>query len=580
MSKATNTRTTLTRLWQVIVPNKWYLLTSVVMSILVSALTLYTMQVVGASVDLILEAAPREPFFRNIILLVAIFAFTSAITFVQIYSMAIVGQRLANDLRQALFAKVPTLPMSYHDSHSTGDLMSRMTNDIDQINSSFSENLTAVVEAIVNVIGTFIAMSLLSVKLTLWASIVFPLFFILTKLVSKVSKKLFATYQQSLGGLNSYIEEHLSAQNMLRLFNCKEDNLKRFNAQNDAVSAAYTLAQTSSVMAPMMNFINNLLFVTIAIVGGMSILQGDTLTIGTLFTFLLYMRRFAGPLNQLATIYNAFQATVSASARIFSVLEAPDEEEAFATTRKKDFPTCHRIAFEHVSFTYEDAEVAALSDIHVTLPEKSTIAIVGATGAGKTTLTNLLLNFYIPTAGRITVGDTDLSQISIDEIHRHIGVLPQQPMIFTGSILENIAFGHPGVPRETVIAACKKTGFSKYVEALPEQYDTLLTEQGSLLSQGQRQLLAITRAVLCDNDILILDEATSSLDSYTEKTVQQALAQLMKNKTMLIIAHRLSTIKNADYIMVMKNGRLIEFGSHEELLQTKGYYHKLYTSQF
>lgn len=580
MSKQTSTTHTLKRLWQFIRPNKWHLFTSIVMSIAVSALTLYAMELVGESVDLILTAASSSRFLVNILVLLALFAFTSAITFVQIYTMAIVGQRLANDLRQALFAKIPTLPMSYHDDHTTGDLMSRMTNDIDQINSSFSDNLTVVVEAIVNVVGTFVAMSLLSFKLTCWAAIVFPLFLILTGIVSRVSKKLFANYQHSLGALNSYIEEHLSAQNMLRLFNYKERNIIQFNEKNNAVTNAYTLAQTSSVMAPMMNFINNLVFVVIAIVGGLSIVNGNALTVGTLFTFLLYMRRFATPLNQLASIYNAFQATVSASARIFSVLETPNEEETFATIRNNAFPKNHTITFDHLSFCYNNTDAPALSDICATLPAKSTIAIVGATGAGKTTLTNLLLGFYMPTHGHILIGDIDLNTIPIDDIHRHIGVLPQHPMIFSASILENIAFGNPQASREDVIDACQKSGFARYVEALPNGYDTLLHDQGAILSQGQRQLLAITRVLLNNHDILILDEATSSLDSYTEKTVQTALAHLMEEKTMLIIAHRLSTIKNADYIMVMKNGTLLEFGSHQQLLQAKGYYHKLYTSQF
>lgn len=580
MSKQTSTTHTLKRLWQFIRPNKWHLFTSIVMSIAVSALTLYAMELVGESVDLILTAASSSRFLVNILVLLVLFAFTSAITFVQIYTMAIVGQRLANDLRQALFAKIPTLPMSYHDDHTTGDLMSRMTNDIDQINSSFSDNLTAVVEAIVNVVGTFVAMSLLSFKLTCWAAIVFPLFLILTGIVSRVSKKLFANYQHSLGALNSYIEEHLSAQNMLRLFNYKERNIIQFNEKNNAVTNAYTLAQTSSVMAPMMNFINNLVFVVIAIVGGLSIVNGNALTVGTLFTFLLYMRRFATPLNQLASIYNAFQATVSASARIFSVLETPNEEETFATIRNNAFPKNHTITFDHLSFYYNNTDAPALSDICATLPAKSTIAIVGATGAGKTTLTNLLLGFYMPTQGHILIGDIDLNTIPIDDIHRHIGVLPQHPMIFSASILENIAFGNPQASRKNVIDACQKSGFARYVEALPNGYDTLLHDQGAILSQGQRQLLAITRVLLNNHDILILDEATSSLDSYTEKTVQTALAHLMEEKTMLIIAHRLSTIKNADYIMVMKNGTLLEFGSHQQLLQAKGYYHKLYTSQF
>ena len=314
--------------------------------------------------------------------------------------------------------------------------------------------------------------------------------------------------------------------------------------------------------------------------GGLSIVNGEALTVGTLFTFLLYMRRFASPLNQLASIFNAFQATVSASARIFNVLEAPDEKATFATTRKNPFPKNHSITFEHLDFWYNNADAPALSDISAVLPEKSTVAIVGATGAGKTTLTNLLLGFYMPTHGRILIDRTDLSTIPLDEIHRHIGILPQHPMIFSASILENIAFGNPHASREEIIAACQQSGFAHYIETLPNGYNTLLHDQGAILSQGQRQLLAITRMLLNKNDSLILDEATSSLDSYTEKIVQTALSHLLQDKTMLIIAHRLSTIKNADYIMVMKNGSLLEFGSHEELLKIKGYYHKLYTSQF
>lgn len=577
MSKQ-STKTTLTRLWQVIRPNRGYLLLSILMSASVSAIMLVAMERVGVIVDLILSGATAQIFWPNACLLFFLFVTISLATLVQIYTMAIVGQRLANDLRRALFSKMTHLPMAYFDAHTTGDLMSRMTNDIDQINTSFSDNVTSVVEAIVNVVGTFLAMALLSVKLTLWAAIVFPLFFILTTIVSRISKRLFVNYQYALGNLNTYIEEHLSAQNMLLLFDYRARNLHQFSQVNNQVSTTYTAAQTSSVMAPIMTFINHLVYVIIAIVGGLSIVSGDALTVGTLFTFLLYMRRFATPLNQLASIYNAFQATVSASARIFSVLDAPSETEALGSNRSKSFPTKHTICFEHLSFAYDGEPV--LKNICATLPAQKTIAIVGATGAGKTTLTNLLLSYYLPQEGRITIGGTDLSEIPLEDIHRHIGVMPQQPMLFDGTIFDNISFGNPSASRETIIKTCRMTGFDHIVKKLPNGYDTILHDQGAALSQGQRQLLAITRALLSQNDILILDEATSSLDSYTEKIVQQAFTTLSRNKTLLVIAHRLSTIKNADYILVMKHGEVVEAGNHDELLQLGGYYHRLYTSQF
>ena len=573
-----STRHTLSRLWSVLKPNKLYLFISILMSASVSAIMLYAMQRVGVIVDLILSGTITTIFLTQIIILFFLFAAISVVTLIQIYTMAIVGQRLANDLRYMLFSKVIVLPMSYFDKHTTGDLMSRMTNDIDQINTSFSDNFTSLIEAIVNVIGTFLAMALLSVKLTLWAALVFPLFFILTAIVSQISKRLFSRYQFALGEMNTYIEEKLSAQNMLMLFDYKSRNLQKFNAVNETVSSTYAAAQTSSVMAPIMTFINHLIYVIIAIIGGLSIIHGDALTVGTLFTFLLYMRRFATPLNQLASIYNAFQATVSASARIFSVSDEFDEKEALGHNRNHPFPSDNTITFDHVCFSYNTLPV--LHDISLTLPEKKTIAIVGATGAGKTTLTNLLLSYYLPSSGRILIGGIDLSTITLDEIHRHIGVMPQQPMIFNASILENIGLGNPSSSKEEIIKASKITGFHKIVNELPDSYETILHDQGATLSQGQRQLLAITRALLSQNDILILDEATSSLDSHTEAIVQNAFSQLMKQKTLLIIAHRLSTIKNADFIVVMKQGNLVEAGTHAELLQHKGYYHRLYTSQF
>ena len=573
-----STRNTLSRLWSVLKPNKLYLFISILMSASVSAIMLYAMQRVGVIVDLILSGTITTIFLTQIIILFFLFAAISVVTLIQIYTMAIVGQRLANDLRYMLFSKVIVLPMSYFDKHTTGDLMSRMTNDIDQINTSFSDNFTSLIEAIVNVIGTFLAMALLSVKLTLWAALVFPLFFILTAIVSQISKRLFSRYQFALGEMNTYIEEKLSAQNMLMLFDYKSRNLQKFNAVNETVSSTYAAAQTSSVMAPIMTFINHLIYVIIAIIGGLSIIHGDALTVGTLFTFLRYMRRFATPLNQLASIYNAFQATVSASARIFSVLDEFDEKEALGHNRNHPFPSDNTITFDHVCFSYNTLPV--LHDISLTLPEKKIIAIVGATGAGKTTLTNLLLSYYLPSSGRILIGGIDLSTITLDEIHRHIGVMPQQPMIFNASILENIGLGNPSSSKEEIIKASKITGFHKIVNELPDSYETILHDQGATLSQGQRQLLAITRALLSQNDILILDEATSSLDSHTEAIVQNAFSQLMKQKTLLIIAHRLSTIKNADFIVVMKQGNLVEAGTHAELLQHKGYYHRLYTSQF
>ncbi len=573
-----STKHTLSRLWSVLKPNKLYLIISILMSISVSAIMLYAMQRVGVIVDLILSGTITIVFLTQILILFFLFAAISVVTLIQIYTMAIVGQRLANDLRYMLFSKITVLPMSYFDTHTTGDLMSRMTNDIDQINTSFSDNFTSLIEAIVNVIGTFLAMALLSVKLTLWAALVFPLFFILTAIVSQISKRLFSRYQFALGEMNTYIEEKLSAQNMLMLFDYKSRNLQKFNVINENVSSTYAAAQTSSVMAPIMTFINHLIYVIIAIIGGLSIINGDALTVGTLFTFLLYMRRFATPLNQLASIYNAFQATVSASARIFSVLDEFTEKEALGYNRKHSFPSENTITFDHVSFSYNTHLV--LHDISLKLPEKKTIAIVGATGAGKTTLTNLLLSYYLPSSGKILIGDVDLSTISLDEIHRHIGVMPQQPMIFDASILENIGLGNPASSMEEIIQASKITGFHQIVSELPDSYETVLHDQGATLSQGQRQLLAITRALLSQNDILILDEATSSLDSHTEAIVQKAFSQLMEQKTLLIIAHRLSTIKNADFIVVMKQGNLVEAGTHAELLQQKGYYHRLYTSQF
>lgn len=581
MTNTHTTKDTLLRLWQVLRPNGGYLFLSILMSAAVSAIMLVALERVGVAVDLILSGAAGSAFWPTAALLVLLFAAISIVTLIQVYTMAVVGQRLANDLRRMLFTKMTTLPMAYFDSHTTGDLMSRMTNDIDQINTSFSDNLTSVIEAVVNVIGTFLAMALLSVRLTLWAAIVFPLFFILTAIVSRISKRLFGNYQRALGSLNTYVEEHLSAQRMLILFNYRDRNLNQFRAVNDNVCTTYAAAQTSSVMAPVMTFINHLVYVAIAVIGAFSIIRGDALTVGTLFTFLLYMRRFATPLNQLASIYNAFQATVSASGRIFDVLDAPDERAALGAHRTAAFPTDHCIAFDHVSFAYETSpESDVLHDISVRLPARKTIAIVGATGAGKTTLTNLLLGYYLPTAGRITIGDTDLADIPLEDIHRHIGVMPQQPMIFDASVLENIGFARADASHDDILRAAEITGFDTVAQALPDGYDTILHDQGAILSQGQRQLLAITRALLSDCDILILDEATSSLDSHTEKIVQRAFDRLMQEKTLLIIAHRLSTIKNADYILVMKHGRLVEAGSHTDLLAQNGYYHKLYTSQF
>ena len=573
------TKQTLYRLWTILKPNKLYLFLSIIMSASVSAIMLFAMQRVGVIVDLILAGTSVNIFLPQIVCLILLFAAISLVTLIQIYTMAIVGQRLANDLRYALFSKITTLPMAYFDSHPTGDLMSRMTNDIDQINTSFSDNLTSVIEAVVNVVGTFLAMALLSIKLTLWSALVFPLFFILTAIISHVSKRLFSRYQIALGEMNTYIEEKLSAQNMLALFDYKSRNLQQFHAVNAAVSTSYSAAQTSSIMAPIMTFINHLVYIIIAIVGGIDIINGGTLSVGTLFTFLLYMRRFATPLNQLASIYNAFQSTVSASARIFGVLEAPDENVALGEKRYNSFPKKHTIRFDHVSFSYDES-IPVLHDISVTFPENKTIAIVGATGAGKTTLTNLLLSHYLPSSGNIFIDDTDLSTIPLNEIRHHIGVMPQQPMIFNASILDNIAFGNTTSSVDEIISASKTTGFHQIVEELSDGYETLLHDQGAMLSQGQRQLLAITRALLSHNDILILDEATSSLDSHTEKVVQTAFARLREQKTLVIIAHRLSTIKNADYIIVLKQGKLVESGTHTELLNKNGYYHRLYTSQF
>lgn len=482
-------------------------------------------------------------------------------------------------MRRELFEKISCLPIKYTDTHRHGDIMSRMTNDIDNVSSAISQSLTSLFSGVITVIGAVVMMLWFSPAVTLVAILTIPLTLIVSSMLAKFMRKYFIRQQTLLGQLNGQVEEMVTGYTTVISYGKEPEAVEKFSAISDEFRRCSISARVwGSIMGPIMNFIGNLQYVLVAGFGGFLMLRGGNITIGSIQAMLQYSKKLSRPINMIANQYSSILTALAGAERIFDILDTPDEvDEGKSDITPADIHG--DIDFEHIDFSYVEGE-RVLKDLSLTVKPGQKIAIVGATGSGKTTIVNLLTRFYELDGGRITIDGTDITEIPKATLRRAIAIVLQDTVLFSDTIRSNIKYGRLDATDDEMKRAAATARADTFIERLPEGYDTVLAESGSNLSEGQRQLLAIARAVLADPKILILDEATSSVDTRTEMHIQKAMAELMKNRTSLIIAHRLSTIRNADVIVVLSHGEIVETGNHDELLARGGEYSKLYESQF
>ncbi len=510
--------------------------------------------------------------------LVALYVVSSIFTYLNQFVMAGVAQKTAYNMRTELNAKLARLPLKFFDDKTRGDVLSRVTNDMDNIASTLQQSLIQLITSVVTMIGIIVMMLTISPLMTLITLITLPLSIFATKMIASRSQKQFKKQQRTLGQLNGHVEEMYTGHKIVKAFGKENDSINEFEQINDELYDAGWKAQfISGIIMPVMSFINNIGYVVVTVAGGIMVTKG-AIAIGDVQAFIQYSRQFTQPIAQTANIANILQSTVASSERVFEIL---DEKEEIAD--KKDAilieaPRGH-VTVEHVEFGYRENDIL-MKDMNIDVKQGSTIAIVGPTGAGKTTLVNLLMRFYEVSKGRITVDGIDIRDMKRGDLRCIFGMVLQDTWLFNGTIRDNIAYGLEGATEEEIMRASKAAHADHFIRTLPDGYDTVLNEDASNISQGQKQLLTIARAILADPAVLILDEATSSVDTRTESYIQHAMLEMMKVRTSFVIAHRLSTIRDADLILVMNEGDIIETGNHEELMNAKGFYADLYNSQF
>lgn len=513
-----------------------------------------------------------------LMLLGALYVMSAAFAYIQQYMMAGIAQRTVYALRQDIDAKLAKLPLRFYDSRSHGDTLSRVTNDIDTISNTLQQSLTQAITSAVTLIGVTVMMFSISPVLAVVTLVTLPLSGVLTAFVARRSQAHFRAQQKALGQLNGHVEEMYTGHEIVKAFGHERRSMDTFAVINEQLYDAGWRAQfVSGLIMPFMRFVNNIGYVIVSVVGALFVTR-QMIQIGDVQAFIQYARQFSQPVVQLASVANIIQSTIASAERAFELLDEPEEvpdvtdEPALAT------PKGH-VRFENVSFRYKP-DVPLIEDLNIEGKPGQVIAIVGPTGAGKTTLVNLLMRFYELDSGRITIDGVDISKLSRTELRKLFGMVMQDTWLFHGTIKDNIAYGKKGATEEEIVAAAQAAYADHFIRTLPDGYETVLNEEASNLSQGQRQLLTIARALLADPTILILDEATSSVDTRTELHIQRALHRLMKGRTSFVIAHRLSTIRDADLVLVMNEGRIIEQGTHEDLLKADGFYADLYRSQF
>jgi len=578
IEKASDARSALVRLLPYLRPFKSALVMVFSFVLIYTLLGLLGPYLMGVAIDRFVEGKDPAGLARIALLMLAVYLLNNLFQAVANWMMAGISQRALKQIRRDLFEHLQMLSMRFFDRSPAGELMSRLTNDIDAINQAVSQNVTALVASVLSMAGILVAMFVLNAWLALVTLLVVPVMVWFTQFVAKYTRKGFRRLQKSLGELNGVMEESISGQRVVKAFRRNESVIEAFQRRNLEVYQAGVYANTYALLLmPITNVLGNFFVITLAGFGGWLALRG-LVSVGIIATFISYGQNFVQPLRQLANMYNAVQAALAGAERVFEIIDTEPEVEDDPEASPLD-TVQGDVRFEHVSFGYQP-EVPVIKDMTLEALAGKIVALVGPTGAGKTTLVNLLTRFYEMSSGKITIDGRDIRRIRKADLRRQLGLVFQDTFLFSGTVMDNIRYGRLDATDDEVIEAAKMAEAEPFIRQLPQGYQTDLSERASNLSQGQRQLLSIARAILADPGILILDEATSSVDTRTEARIQKALLRLMEGRTSFVIAHRLSTIREADQLVVINEGEIVERGTHQSLLARRGFYHHLYLSQF
>jgi ATP-binding cassette subfamily B protein len=576
--RAKDARGTVMRIWDYLERRRRPLIITAALVVVSSVLGVLSPYLMGQAIDALLIDNDVRKLGWLALAMLGVYLSTSVISWLQTYVMTAASQQAVTDIRNDLFAKLQTLSLRFFDQRTHGELMSRLTNDVESISNVLNSGVIQLISNSLSLIGVAVMMLILNVRLAIVTLITVPLMVSLSRWIAKRTRSGFRKRQAYLGELNSIIEESISGQRVVKAYNREDTIVSEFKAVNRKLRQASTRAQIfAGTLPPLTGLVNNTGLTIVAGAGGWMAIRGLA-SVGDIASFVQYARRFGWPLNSIASLYNSIQAAIAGAERVFEIIdEVPELIDQLETEALDNIQG--DVIFDDVCFSYE-AGVPVLKHVDLHAKPGQTIALVGPTGAGKTTIVNLLTRFYDIDSGRILIDGIDIRDLRLDDLRRKLGIVLQDTYLFAETVMENIRYGRLEASDEDVIAAAKLANADQFVRRLPQGYATPLSERGSNLSQGQRQLLAIARAILANPSILVLDEATSSIDTRTEKIIQEAMLRLMEGRTSFVIAHRLSTIREADKILVINHGEIIERGTHRELLAQHGFYHDLYLAQF
>lgn len=579
--KPKNRKGTILRLGSYMIQYRYLVLLALGLTVGSNLLALVGPMLSGYAIDAIEPGVGRVDFARVFYyagLMVAFYVISSVLAYILSVLMIQISRKVVYQMRKDVFGHLLALPVGYFDTHQTGDIISRISYDIDTVNTSLANDLVQIFTTLITVVGAFAMMVVISPKLVQIFAFTVPLAVALTKFITGKTRPLFRMRSRRLGELNGFVEEMITGQKTLKAYHQEENTIGKFDGKNEeAVEAYYRAEYYGSVVGPAVNFVNNLSLALVSMFGALLFLAGQ-MSLGSISSFILYSRKFSGPINEAANIMSELQSALAAAERVFQMIDEPleiaDRAEAVELEAVEG-----DVLLEDVSFGYLEGQ-KIIKNLNLHAAPGRLVAIVGPTGAGKTTLINLLMRFYDVDDGRICVDDHGICDVTRASLRRACAMVLQDTWLFEGTVYENIAYGRQGATLEEVTAAAKAAKIHSYIKRLPQGYDTVLTDEGTNISKGQKQLLTIARAMLLDAPMLILDEATSNVDTRTEQQIQQAMRRLMEHKTCFVIAHRLSTIQNADVILVVNHGEIVEQGTHRELMEREGFYYQMYRAQF